>query len=195
MKVSAKPLDQTPAPSPIPDEASSLGGITETSRDLSATNVEVVDELQRLAPKVPREKLVQIISRQYQGPIPSPELFRQYAEVIPDAPERILKVFEDDSSHVRDMQRNALQAQRDDSRRVHWMAFTLVAIGFGLSVLFASMGKDILAGGLLTTTLVGTIGGLINSLNGKRAPADDERDADDPVRRGSAKGKRKLPKR
>ncbi len=36
-----------------------------------------------------------VLARQaFSGPIPHPDIFRQYGEIIPNAPERILKVFE-----------------------------------------------------------------------------------------------------
>jgi hypothetical protein len=73
------------------------------------------------------------------------------------------------------------------------MAYTLVAGGFVLSYLFASMGKDLLAGGLLTTTLVGTIGGLINSIGSRRPAAHEDEETDNPSER--AKGKKRPPKR
>lgn len=50
-------------------------------------------------------------AQQFAGPIPHPEIFRQYGEVVPDAPERILGVFEKDSQHTRDIQMAALNAE------------------------------------------------------------------------------------
>lgn len=55
----------------------------------------------------------------HQGPIPHPDIFKQYGEVIADAPERI---FEQDSAHAREMHMAQFQAQKNDNRRVHWMA-------------------------------------------------------------------------
>lgn len=103
---------------------------------------------------------------QFTGPLPPPELFRLYGEVIPDAPERILRVFEEDSRHIREVQREVLHAQRIDNRRVHWMAYSLILGGFVISLVFAMMKEPYLAGTVLGTTLLGTIGGLVNSLRG-----------------------------
>lgn len=99
----------------------------------------------------------------FEGPIPHPEIFRQYGDVIPDAPERILKVFEDDSAHAREIQTAALLAQKGDNHRVHWMAWSLIASGYGLSALFAHWDKDWLAGIILSSTLLGTITGLLQN--------------------------------
>ncbi|MCX8519350.1 MAG: DUF2335 domain-containing protein [Methylophilaceae bacterium] len=101
------------------------------------------------------KRVAQVVSQHasYEGPIPHPDVFRKYGEVVADAPERILAVFEQDSKHARDIQMAALDAQRNDNKRIHWMAWSLVVIGFVLSGLFAAMDKDLLATALLTTTI------------------------------------------
>lgn len=81
-------------------------------------------------------------------------------------------MFEKDSAHARDVQFAALKAQKDDNRRVHWMAWSLVAGGYALSFAFAFIGKDILAGTILATTLAGTITGF---LQGRKSDKDDDK--------------------
>lgn len=108
------------------------------------------------------ERVRQITQQtRFEGPLPHPEIFRQYGDVIPNAPERILKVFEEDSRHVRDIQMAALAAQKEDNKRVHWMAYSLIAGGYVLSGIFAYLNKDVLAGTILATTLAGTITGFL----------------------------------
>lgn len=122
--------------------------------------------VEHLPGAVPVEQRVkQVISHQahFQGPIPHPDIFRQYGEIVPDAPERILRVFEDDSKHARDIQIAALEAQKADNGRVHWMAWSLIMGGYILSVVFAALDKDTLAGIILATTLTGTITGFLQS--------------------------------
>lgn len=97
----------------------------------------------------------------FNGPIPHPEIFRKYGEVIPGAPERILRVFEEDSKHIRDIEVLAIEAKKRDNRRVHWMAWSLIAGGYVMAGLFASMNKDWLAGVVLTTTIIGTVTGFL----------------------------------
>lgn len=120
-----------------------------------------------------QQRVNQVIAQQshFQGPIPHPDIFRQYGEVIADAPERILRVFEDDSKHARDIQAAALAAQKADNSRVHWMAWSLIAGGYILSGIFAWLGKDTLAGILLASTLTGTIAGFFQ---GRQSPQKQE---------------------
>lgn len=111
------------------------------------------------------ERVNQVVRKEtatrFEGPIPHPEIFRMYGDVIPDAPERILKVFEEDSKHAREIQVAALSAQKADNKRVHWMAYSLIAGGYILSAVFAALDKDTLAGIILATTLAGTITGFL----------------------------------
>ena len=81
------------------------------------------------------------INSSFEGPLPHPEIFNRYSEIIPDAPERILKQFEADSEHIRNMQANALEAQKQDNKRVHWMAWSLIAGGYVLAAYFANIDK------------------------------------------------------
>lgn len=108
----------------------------------------------------------------YEGPIPPPEIFRQYGEIIPNAPERILKVFEEDSKHVRDIEMGALNAQKADNKRIHWMAWSLVMTGFILSAVFAYMNKDLLAGAILTTTIGAIAYSFLNGEKDKTSEAN-----------------------
>ena len=99
------------------------------------------------------QRQVKVQTSRFEGPIPSPEIFKQYAEIIPDAPERILAVFEQDSKHIRDIEMGALNAQKSDNKRIHYMAWSLVMTGFVMSGIFAWLDKDTLAFVTLGTTI------------------------------------------
>lgn len=124
------------------------------------------DALSRIAqPNSPinhNNSTVHSVSR-FEGPLPHPDIFKRYSETIPDAPERILKQFEEDSTHIRNMQSNALEAQKQDNSRVHWMAWSLIIGGYILSAFFAYFNKDWLAAIILGTTLGGTIIGFLQN--------------------------------
>ncbi|WP_167227077.1 hypothetical protein [Massilia rubra] len=89
--------------------------------------------------------------------LPPPDIMRQYGGVIADAPERILKILEADSAHLRERQLNIINAKMKDIQRVHWMTYSFIAGGYGMTLIFAMMNKDVLAGIVLTTTIIGTV--------------------------------------
>lgn len=129
-----------------------------------------LDPIQSMVKKLPgtapvAERVTKVMAQhsRFEGPIPHPEIFKQYGDVVADAPERILRVFEDDSKHAREIQFAALKAQKGDNSRIHWMAWSLIASGYILSALFAYWDKDLLAGIILGSTLLGTITGFFQN--------------------------------
>lgn len=122
------------------------------------------------------QRVEQVISQQtsFQGPIPHPDIFRQYGEVIPDAPERILRVFEEDSKHAREIQMAALIAQKDDNGRLHWMAWSLVVMCFVLAMVFALLQMQTLAGIVLATTIVAIVTGFFQGKSSEKKSSDKQ---------------------
>lgn len=53
----------------------------------------------------------------HRGPLPHPDTLKGYSEIDPAFPQRILKMAEDEQSHRHEMERQALQAQKDDLKR------------------------------------------------------------------------------
>lgn len=114
-------------------------------------------------------RVAQVIEQSsFSGPIPHPEVFRQYGEVLPDAPERILRVFEEDSKHVREITMAALNAQRTDNQRAHWMAWSLIFSGLFLTGFLAYIDKQWLASVVAGTTLAGTIASFLGGKRGSK---------------------------
>jgi uncharacterized membrane protein len=101
-----------------------------------------------------------------------PEVLRKYSTMVPDAPERVLKVFEKNSESERnirdamadqqrklaDIQEMALSHQAQDNRRRDWMAFSLMCVGVGASIYFAVNGKDLAAGSAFLASLAVPVG-------------------------------------
>ena len=90
-----------------------------------------------------------------------PDVLKKYKELIPDAPERVLAVFEKNSATERYVMETALNAQREDNKRRDWMAFSIIALGFIVSAIFAYLGKEWLSGGTLTAILMYAIFGYL----------------------------------
>ena len=95
-------------------------------------------------------------TEQHTGPIPTADEFARYREVLPDAPERILKVFEADSKHTREMQKSGLDAAVAFDKRSQYMAFTIIMGGVTGTLILAYLDKDVAAimTGLATAALI-----------------------------------------
>lgn len=123
-----------------------------------------------------QERIVQLVARQassYEGPIPPPALFKQYGEVVADAPERILQQFEKDAEHFRNTTTTALKGEIAHNLRAQWMAFALVLIGIAAAIYEAGVGHQAIAGAIIVTLLVAV---LVNFLrpNGKPPPVSPD---------------------
>lgn len=91
--------------------------------------------------------------RTFRGPLPAPEDFKAYGEVIPNAPERILSMTEQQVSHRIRTEENVVKSGLAESRRGQWMGYSLVLILIGISALLASNGHDWVAGAMMTAAI------------------------------------------
>jgi len=64
-----------------------------------------------------------LVHAAFSGPIPPPELMEGYQRLIPDAPERILSMAEDQSRHRQECEKKQIDAAIKDTRRGQWMGF------------------------------------------------------------------------
>ena len=96
----------------------------------------------------------QVFSHQQVTTIFDPEILRKYSEIVPDAPNRVLAVFEQNSEAERrlreeslrqhqseiDLQKYAVNCQAVDNRRRDWMVFVIIIADIVVSAVFAALG-------------------------------------------------------
>ena len=88
-----------------------------------------------------------------------PAVLEHYARLVPDAPERVLRVFEQNSEVERQIARQGFEAARADNRRRDWMGFAIIMTGLLVSALFGYIGRFWLSGGTLIAIIAyGVIG-------------------------------------
>ena len=90
-----------------------------------------------------------------------PDVLRRYKELVPDAPERVLAVFELNSATERHMSEGALAAQRADNRRRDWLAFTVIIGGMTTSAVLAYLDRPWLSGGALAAIIAYAVVGYL----------------------------------
>lgn len=76
------------------------------------------------------------------SPIPSPEEFAKYKQVMADMPERILRQFEEDSKNNRELMAKALHSDSEFDKRSQYMAFAIIMAGITATFLLAYMDKN-----------------------------------------------------
>jgi uncharacterized membrane protein len=88
----------------------------------------------------------------FQGPIPPPELLKQYGDIIPDLPNRIVHWYEDQAGHRKSIE---LEESRGSQRRMdrgQTFTFMLAALGMVMSALV----------GIFGSWVVGSVLGLVS---------------------------------
>lgn len=98
-------------------------------------------------------------AQRFSGPLPHPDIFRQYEEILPGTAERLLTSFETQGEHRRRMEEKALGSQTGDSRLGLWLGFFLaltMIVGSALMVLNGYEVSGGILGGTTITALAGT---------------------------------------
>ena len=91
--------------------------------------------------------------RTFRGPLPAPEDFKAYGEMIPNAPERILSMTEQLVLHHIHTEESIVKSGLVESRRGQWMGYSIVLILIGISTLLVSYGHDWVAEAMMTAAI------------------------------------------
>lgn len=129
--------------------------------DSEAVQIEVnPEEVHQIIEKLPDERARKVMravmfERMYSGPIPPPEFLIGYKSVLPDAPERILKMAELEQQHRHVIDTKLADSHIKQNGQGQILGFVLAAL-FGIfSLILALKGHDWLAGIFGTTTIIG----------------------------------------
>ena len=98
-----------------------------------------------------------ICEEKFKGPLPPPQIMAGYKEVIPDAPERIMKIFESQSAHRQEIENKVIDSKLADSRRGMIFGFVLALILIIGSFILLWAGKKIEGFSILLGTATGLI--------------------------------------
>lgn len=123
-----------------------------------------------------RRTTIQAQAVSFQGPIPPPELLREYNEIITNGADRILRMAEAQSAHR--IQLEGIVIKGDD-RRANWgltTGFTIGIILIVLSFILIMYGHEV-SGTILGTTDLTALVSLF--IYGRRAKADELRRRDE----------------
>lgn len=106
-----------------------------------------------------------------------PDVVQRYGQMVSDAPDRILTVFEKNSECERDLRikqaDSVLQSNQfiaDDNKRRDWMAFVLIIVAFVLACFFAYIGWV----GFTAATLLSIVGVIVKGYLDKGSKAKQQ---------------------
>lgn len=144
-------------------EESSNSALEELPEDVSRIIEELPDEELRV--KLKAAFALSIKSTHYRGPIPDPDMLRNYTDVVENGAERIVTQFEEQSRHRREIERTVVKGQVNESKRGQIFAFIIGMTGLGLAFISALLGFNGFAITLASTTIVGLVSAFIVGKN------------------------------
>lgn len=117
---------------------------------------------------------------QHSGPVPSPRILKGYMELIPDAPERILKMAEMELAHSMEMDKSNISLAEKDmnygykaARRGQWMGYTLAITAIGCGVALTILGFESAGITLFGITAAGVVAPFLGYLYKKKKKGTD----------------------
>lgn len=112
-------------------------------------------------------------SKSYSGPLPAPEDFKAYKDVLPNAPERILAMAEKQLEHRTSLEKYIVESGVKESTRGQW-------IGSGLAILFlmAAVYLGIKGHESVAITIVIAIASLVAIFVLKKEPKNESKEID-----------------
>ncbi|MGH4022041.1 MAG: DUF2335 domain-containing protein [Pseudonocardiaceae bacterium] len=118
----------------------------------------------------------------FSGPLPHPNLFARYDEVLPGSAERIFRMTEKQLQHSIELEnaeaaanRQLLDAEIAQASRAQWFTFVLVVIFLLLAAYALSRGQEIATIGAGLAALAT----IAYALRGKKTSSDNQSSADD----------------
>lgn len=105
---------------------------------------------------------------QYSGPIPPPDLLRQYDELIEGGAERIFNAFESQTRHRMGIESAVVFGNEGRANRGQWMAYSLALVILTLGSIMIFTGREEAGVAMITVDLVGLVAVFITSKRSQR---------------------------
>lgn len=117
--------------------------------------------------------------RIWSGPLPPAEELEKFAQLLPDAPERIFQQWEKESEHRRNYEAKALEANIKDGKRGRDAAATFIFLAMALAAFALWMGHPWVGTIIGGATIVSVVGAFLKQRSYEPAgrqlqPADEE---------------------
>lgn len=151
-------------------------GVIDSNQILAATSDQIRKQVQGLQPEQAQKAAqiaMQFVAAQYSGPLPLPQHYAQYEEILPGAADRILSMAEKEQSH-----------RHGEDDKVNNYPYWGLAVGAILSILcftfsFLLFLNNHSGGGfaMLSVSVLGVIGWFVNGRIGKSESREPEQDS------------------
>jgi uncharacterized membrane protein len=101
-----------------------------------------------------RKQIEIVLASYFKGPLPPPDLLREYNSVVNEGAERIFDKFEQQANHRMEMEKLVLTEQLRQSSKGQWFGFIISMFGLALAGLMTWLGYETLGITLASTTII-----------------------------------------
>ncbi|MEK7150143.1 MAG: DUF2335 domain-containing protein [Patescibacteria group bacterium] len=98
------------------------------------------------------------VSQSFSGPLPHPDILRQFNEIVPGAAERIIKMAEEQSAHRKELEKKVINSDITRSKWGQILGFVIALAGLGVSAIVVVYGNAIAGGFIGVGTLASLVG-------------------------------------
>lgn len=109
----------------------------------------------------PNHTQISVQQHMWKAPLPPPEVLERFNEVVENGAERIVKAWEQETEHRRDMERRELSNFYGEARLGKVLAFLFVITALCLSGFAAYFGAEWLAAILAGGTIAAVVGAFV----------------------------------
>ena len=113
---------------------------SDQSKSSANQSEHVAQRADKLHPDGSQESIEVRAERSWSGALPRPEDFAKYAEIVPDAPERILRMAEKEQEHRISLESSIVPANERAGRRGQWLGAFISILALSLAVLAVYLG-------------------------------------------------------
>ncbi|MEK7157651.1 MAG: DUF2335 domain-containing protein [Patescibacteria group bacterium] len=98
------------------------------------------------------------VSQSFSGPLPHPDILRQFNEIVPGSAERIIKMAEEQSAHRKELEKKVIDSDITRSKWGQILGFVIAIAGLGVSAIVVVYGNAIAGGFIGVGTLASLVG-------------------------------------
>ncbi|HEY4520955.1 MAG TPA: DUF2335 domain-containing protein [Candidatus Paceibacterota bacterium] len=96
--------------------------------------------------------------QEFSGPLPPPEVLRQFDQVVPGAAERIIKMAEQQFAHRTELEKKVIDSDIRQSTQGQVLGFTIAIVGLLVSAIISIYGSELVGGFIGVGTLASLVG-------------------------------------
>jgi len=126
------------------------------------------------SPQLPQNNkpVAAFIKEQYSGPLPHPEIMRQYDSIVPGLANRIIHQFEEQSKHRRELEQKVIKSDLVMARLGLIFGFIIGMASVIGGIITALLGKELAGGFIGSSGLIGLVSVFIYGTKSKRKHLD-----------------------